>query len=200
MLTAITPLVASALAGFGPAAQASGTAEREAALLMLGRCRKRPGEVAVDLGYRDGEFLADVTALGIQPLVPLGGERLEAEPTWQRRTADPERQRQRERKLAVVRARNAARLAARGRRGVVAQRQRTRLEHLFGEGKEHHGLGRAQGRGLKRVDQQVKLTASAQNLKRLMQRRPRRRAAAAASALEAVSLTILAQIVGLEAP
>lgn len=46
--------------------------------------------------------------------------------------------------------------------------KRTRLEHLFGEAKEHHGLGRAHGRGLVRVDQQVKFTATAQNLKRLL--------------------------------
>lgn len=182
------------------ATQATGTAEREAALAMLRRRAPRPGEVSLDLGYRDGEFLAALLALGIQPLVPLGDEPLEPEPTWQRRAASRERQWQRERKLAVVRARNATRLAARGRRGASAQRQRTRLEHLFGEAKEHHGLGRAQGRGLKRVDQQVQLTASVQNLKRLLNARPRRRAAAAATAngQNGISSLILAQINDLE--
>lgn len=183
------------------ATQATGTAEREAALTMLKRRLKRPGELAADLGYRDGEFLAELMALGIQPLVPLGHERLEPEPQWQRRTFDPVRQAKRERQWAVVQARNATRLASRGRRGAAAQHQRTRLEHLFGEAKEHHGLARAHGRGLKRVDQQVKFTASVQNLKRLLSARPRRRAAAAlASAVEEVLAAIWRQNASPEGP
>jgi IS5 family transposase len=170
------------------ATQATGTAEREAALALLDALPTRPGELAADLGYRDGDFLAALRARGVQPLVPLQDEPLEAEPTWQRRTFNPERQRQREARLAAARARNATRLAARERRGAIAQRQRTRLEHLFAEGKEHHGLRRAHGRGLVRVDQQVKLTASAQNLKRWARARPRCRAAAALAAAGAAAL------------
>jgi transposase len=161
------------------ATQATGTAEREAALVLLDALAALPGELAADLGYRDGEFLAAVLKRGVQPLVPLQDEPLEAEPQWQRHTTNPQWQAQREAKLAAAQARNATRLAARGRRGAVAQRQRTRLEHLYAEGKEHHGLGRAHGRGLRRVDQQVKLTASVQNLKRWVRARPWRRAAAA---------------------
>jgi IS5 family transposase len=159
------------------ATQATGTAEREAALTLLDGLAALPAELAADLGYRDGDFLAAVLSRGVQPLVPLQEEPLEAEPTWQRRASSPERQRQREARLAAARARNATRLAVRGRRGAAAQRQRTRLEHLFGEGKEHHGLGEAAGRGLRRVDQQVILTASVQNLKRWVRSRPRRQAA-----------------------
>ena len=159
------------------ATQATGTAEREAALLLLDELAELPAELAGDLGYRDGGFLAAVLSRGVQPLVPLQDEPLEAEPTWVRRASSPAQQQQREAKLAAARARNATRLAVQGRRGVAAQRQRTRLEHLFGEGKEHHGLGEAEGRGLIRVDQQVKLTASVQNLKRWARSRPRRRAA-----------------------
>jgi IS5 family transposase len=158
------------------ATQATGTAEREAALTLLDGVAELPGELAADLGYRDGDFLAAVLGRGVQPLVPLQDEPLAAEPAWQRRASSPERQEQREAELAAARARNATRLAVQGRRGVAAQRQRTRLEHLFGEGKEHHGLGEAQGRGLTRVDQQVKLTASVQNLKRWACRRRRRAA------------------------
>jgi len=158
------------------ATQATGTAEREAALTLLERLAELPAELAADLAYRDGDFLAALLARGIQPLVPLQDEPLEAEPTWKRGTRNRTWQEQRAAKLAAARARNATRLAARQRRGAVAQRQRTRLEHLFAEGKEHHGLARAQGRGLKRVDQQVKLTASVQNLKR-WSRAKRRRAA-----------------------
>lgn len=158
------------------ATQATGTAEREAALTLLDGLAKLPGELAADLGYRDGDFLAAVLSRGVQPLVPLQDEPLEAEPTWQRRPSSPERQEKREAELAAARARNATRLAALGRRGATAQRQRTRLEHLFGEGKAHHGLGEAQGRGLTRVDQQIKLTASVQNLKRWACCRSRRAA------------------------
>jgi transposase len=159
------------------ATQATGTAEREAALTMLQRLQTVPTETAFDLGYRDGEFLADVLGLGCIPMVPLQDERLEPEPTWVRGTKNPERQAQRGRQLAVARARNRVRLAARSRRGATAQRQRSRLEHLFAEAKEHHGLARAHGRGCKRLDHQIKLTASVQNLKRLMRADSRRRAA-----------------------
>lgn len=175
---------------------ATGTAEREAALAMLARMDRPPDEAAFDLGYRDGEFLARVMDLGIQPLVPLQDEPLEEEPTWKRSTPDPERQEKRRRRVAAARARNATRLAARGRRGATAQRQRTRLEHLIGEAKEHHGLRRARGRGLVRLDQQIKLTASVQNLKRLLSPRRRRRAAAEVwlASPASISQTVLAQI------
>ena len=171
------------------ATQATGTAEREAALALLDGLAAPPSELAADLGYRDGDFLAAVLARGVQPLVPLQDEPLEAEPHWQRGTANPEWQAKRAAKAAAARARNATRRAARGWRGAVAQRQRTRLEHLFAEGKEHHGLGRAQGRGLVRVDQQVKLTASIQNLKRWVRARPQRRTAAALAAGAPVAAT-----------
>ena len=155
------------------ATQATGTGEREAALALLDRLPQRPEGLAADLGYREGEFLAAVLERGIQPFVPLGAEALEEVPTYQRRTFDTERMRKRLATLAAAKARNATRLAARTRAGKQAQRQRTRLEHLFGEAKEHHGLGRAHGRGLVRVDQQVKLTACVQNIKRLLKRRRR---------------------------
>ncbi len=165
------------------ATQASGTAEREATLCLLDELDQAPEELVADLGYRDGGFLAEVMERGITPLVPMGCERLEKEPVWKRATRDPARQEQRERRLAIARARNATRLASRGRRGVHAQRQRTKLEHLFAEAKEHHGMTRAHGRGLVRVDQQVKLTAATQNLKRLMASRGWKRAEAQAVAL-----------------
>jgi IS5 family transposase len=157
------------------ATPATGTAEREAALAMVGGMKRKPKQAAMDLGYRDGGFLAAMRAMGVQPLVPLGEEALEEEPTWQRRTNNARQYQRRQQLLAEARARNATRLAARGRQGVVAQRQRTRMEHLIGEGKEHHGLDRAEGRGVERLDQQIKLTAVAQNLKRLLVGLTRRR-------------------------
>jgi IS5 family transposase len=157
------------------ATPATGTAEREAALAMVGSMQRKPRQAAMDLGYRDSAFLAALLAMGVQPIVPLGEEALEAEPTWQRRTNNAVRYQQRQQARAEARARNATRLAARGRQGVGAQRQRTRLEHLIGEGKEHHGLDRADGYGVERLDQQIKLTAVVQNLKRLLTALTRRR-------------------------
>jgi hypothetical protein len=163
------------------ATQTTGTAEREAAIMMLDRCAVMPKELAADLGYRDGTFLAQVIERGIIPLVPLGEEKLEQEPVYRRATYNIEVARKRKQRVEAAWARNFARIAARGPRAPRAQRQRTRLEHLFGEAKEHHGLRRAYGRGLKRVDQQVKMTAAVQNIKRLMTSRHRRADAQAAA-------------------
>ena len=157
------------------ATQATGTAEREATIEMLDGLANRPSELAMDLGYRDGAFLVEVLQRGVVPLVPIGDEKPEQVPVWVRQTRDLNRQKWRSEQAAIARARNAVRAASKGRRGARAQRQRTRLEHLFAEGKDHHGLARAQGRGLKRVDQQVKLTAATQNLKRLITCGGRRR-------------------------
>jgi IS5 family transposase len=156
------------------ATHATGTAEREAACALLEQLPTKPKELVADLGYRDGDFLADILDQGVQPIVPIGDEPLEDEPSWTRRTYNLEHHKHRKQKQRAARARNQTRMASAGRRGATAQRQRTKLEHLYGEGKEHHGLGRAHGRGLVRVDQQVKLTATVQNLKRLLSRRPRR--------------------------
>jgi IS5 family transposase len=161
------------------ATQATGTAEREAALALLEALPSRCAELVADLAYRDGEFLAEVLMLGVQPIVSIGDEPQEAEPVWQKPTRDVERMRLRLKQLRAARAKNATRLASAGPRAVKAQRQRTRLEHLYAEAKGVHGLARARGRGLVRVDQQVKLTAAVQNLKRLLSARPKRKSAMA---------------------
>ena len=155
------------------ATQASGTAEREAACALLDGLSIMPRELVADLGYRDGEFLADVIDRGVQPLVPIGGQPLESEVHWRRRTYNLATHSRRKQQAREILARNQTRRASAGRHGAVAQHQRTRLEHLYAEAKEHHGLGRAHGRGLVRLDQQIKLTASVQNLKRLLTARRR---------------------------
>ena len=169
------------------ATQASGTAEREAACRLLDRLPKKPDCLAMDLGYRDGGFLADILERGVQPLVPLGGEPLEEVKVYKRRTYNITRELQRQAVCRAAQARNKTREASRGRRGAIAQRQRTRLEHLYAEAKNNHGLARAHGRGLVKVDQQIKMTAAVQNLKRLLQTRPKGRAAAAIYAVNPIS-------------
>ena len=59
----------------------------------------------------------------------------------------------------------------------VSQRMRKRIEELFGEAKEFMGLRRAKFRGVRFVREQVLMTATAQNIKRmvkLLAGRPRR--------------------------
>lgn len=166
------------------ATQASGLAEREAGLSLLDGLSALPDDLAMDLGYRDGEFLADVLERGVTPLVPLGKEPLEAEPVYQRTTNDIQTARNRKRKQAAAGARNLVRLIGRSRRATIAQKQRTRIEHLYGEAKEHHGLGRAQGWGVERLDKQIKLTATVQNMKRLLASRRLRTGAVQAATAE----------------
>ena len=105
------------------ATQATGTAEREATLAMLDNLDVLPDELAADLGYRDGAFLAELIERGVTPLVPIGDERLEEEPVWKRAAKSPAVKQQREERLGVARARNATRVASSGRRGAHAQRQ-----------------------------------------------------------------------------
>lgn len=64
----------------------------------------------------------------------------------------------------------------------ISQRMRKRIEELFGEAKEFMGLRRAKFRGVRFVREQVLMTATAQNIKRmvkLLAGRPRRAVACA---------------------
>ncbi len=155
------------------ATEANGNAEREATCALLDLLPQKPNELVADLGYRDSAFLVEMVQRGITPLVALPGEQ-EIVPTYKQRIYDVRKLRERYRAQQEARVRNQVRLIAKSRRGAKAQRQRTRLEHLYAEAKDNHGLGRARFRGLSKVDIQVKLTAAVQNLKRLMRARPRK--------------------------
>ncbi len=50
----------------------------------------------------------------------------------------------------------------------ISRKLRHRIEHLLGEAKQSHGLGRARFRGLAKMKEQATLTATVQNLKRLV--------------------------------
>ena len=50
----------------------------------------------------------------------------------------------------------------------ISRKLRIRSEHLFAEGKSHHGLARTLRGGLARVQRQFALSAVVQNLKRLV--------------------------------
>lgn len=175
--------------------RAASTAEREQALAILDAVLEkqedlglpeRPEVLSADAGYGAGHFVTDVLERGILPHVPLlAGEAPEEVPTWKRRTFDLERQRKRAEKVRLAVARNRVR-ELHGTRGYqVSRKLRIRNEHTFAEAKTCHGMRRARCRGLERVDIQMQLTATVQNLKRLaafVRRRPKGAAAAARAA------------------
>ena len=156
------------------ATPATGTAEREAALTMLDTLpgtvlTHAPPILAADTGYGASEFLAAVFDRGVIPHIPLlAAPALEPIPTWQRRTRKPHIQTQRTKKVREAHARNAVRTLVDTPPFLHSQRLRTRNEHLFAEAKEHHGMRRARHRGLRALQEQLYLTATVQNLKRLV--------------------------------
>lgn len=158
------------------ATQANGALERAAAREMLKKANHllpplSPGEgkrsFLADGNYTAGDFLAEVIALGYQPLVPMGDVRLEPLPTWKRRTYNLSNYIKRKERIRIARAKNLARTLKQSREYRRTYRYRVRIEHTFAEAKEHHGLGRARSYGLAAVDEQVKMTAVVQNIKRL---------------------------------
>ncbi len=139
------------------ASEANGTAELEVALELLdeheGRrewlgLKEAVGVLSADAGYGAGEFVADVIERGITPHTPLQARaELEALPTWKRKTYSLPRYRDRCEKVRRAMARNQVRLAQRTHGYRVSRKLRIRSEHIFAEGKNRHGLGRARYQG-----------------------------------------------------
>ncbi|WP_188433867.1 transposase [Kroppenstedtia guangzhouensis] len=75
--------------------------------------------------------------------------------------------RSRVQRVRWVKARNHVRELNRQQAAHRIRDLRKRVEHLFAEAKEWHGLRRARGRGLWCVQSQILLTAITQNLKRM---------------------------------
>jgi len=157
--------------------RATGTAEREAGLMMVDEVRENHDELGLrqtpeiltgDANYGATDFVAALMKRDIDPHVPLlASPEPEEVPTWQRRTFDLERMRARKRKVEEAKARNRVREIARSRGYKISRKLRVRVEHNFAEAKVLHGFDRARRRGLERVQQQATLTAVVQNLKRL---------------------------------
>jgi IS5 family transposase len=178
---------------------ATGTAERTAALEMLDEVLEtkdewglpnQPEILTGDTGYGASDFLGALFDRAIDAHVPLlAGEEKEALPVWQRRTFDLARKRARDRKLKEAQARNRVRDIHQTQGYTISRKLRIRSEHLFAEGKNQHGLGRARRRGLDRVHSQLLLTAIVQNLKRLVNFTGRKGwgSAAARSCIDVVS-------------
>jgi transposase len=126
---------------------ASGTAEREAALVMLGR-RKRRGRitVAADKAYDVAGFVETLRAGNITPHIAIDGHLTK---TGKRRKTRIDRRTTRHPGYAV------------------SQRLRKRIEEGFGWVKTTAGLAKTRHRGLERVGWMFTLTAAAYNLVRL---------------------------------
>ena len=125
--------------------------------------------LAADTGYGESTFIADLLDKGITPHIPLlASPHMEPIPRWKRKTYKPHILEKRKQKIRLTHARNTVRIYTKTSEYKLSQILRKRTEHLFAEGKQWHGLDRARCRGLHKLDRQLTLTASIQNLKRLV--------------------------------
>lgn len=124
----------------------TGKAERDGAIGLLDRARKRyrlsPSSLGADKAYFVKQFARDLLDRKIAPHLAAWG-------TW------------RDKALARVRMR------CRGLGYQMSQRARKKIEELWGEGKELHGLRRFSRRTLENVRQETFMIGWLLNLKRL---------------------------------
>jgi transposase len=144
--------------------EASGTAERSAALAMLDtvttRHAIRPATLGADKGFDSGEFFQDVESRGIVPHVPLV-----------KAPCAPETVIHHQRKPGVAaRHRMQARQSSDGYR--LSQKCRKKIEEVFGWLKGVAGLGRSRVVGRWKLQQLLEVGAAAFNLVRLRKLQP----------------------------
>lgn len=150
------------------------TTERDAALEMLDALEKNGFSkniqtLTTDKGYGETGFITDIIDRGITPHIPLlAKDTYEAEPSWKTNTYIPERLQKRIKKAKEINTRNHVRKLAQTHEYKLSQKRRKRVEHIFAEAKNWHGLDRARGRGIRAMQQQACLTATVQNIKRLV--------------------------------
>jgi transposase len=154
------------------ATRATGTAERSAGAELVRNLTHRPQEVLADSGYASGDFLAELESMGVRPIVSIHGKP-QPVPKWKRHTNNTKHQQNREQKVRNVTARNNALAAMKTSYAKAAYKERILIERLFAEAKERHGMRKARCTGQKKMDDQAKRTAAAQNLRRLANMRPK---------------------------
>jgi transposase len=124
----------------------SSASETTGCLALLRRARRRlrftPRTLGADKGYFSEAFIEALLQQGIEPHVAVDARR---------------------RRPAHAR----VRMRVRGLGYQLSQRCRKKIEELFGEGKDWHGLRRFRRRGLARVRQETYLIGWVLNLKRL---------------------------------
>ena len=132
--------------------EANGYAEREAAVVMIRRTkrrRKRMKTVAGDRGYDAGEFLLAVEAEGLKPMVAIREGRIRS-------------------KTPGAEARQRARRRQRTASYSVSQRKRKLTEEGFGWSKTTGGLRRSRHAARWKLGQQSLITGAAYNLLRIV--------------------------------
>jgi hypothetical protein len=132
--------------------EANGRAERDAALAMIRRTkRRRKGmkTVAGDRGYDAGEFLLEVESEGVKPMVAIRDGKIRS------RTAGAD-------------ARKRARCRQRTKSYAVSQRKRKLTEEGFGWTKTIGGLRRSRHAARWKLGQQSLITGAAYNLLRIV--------------------------------
>ena len=157
------------------ATMASRSSEPKAALDMLEELERfsalnhKKKTLTADTGYGSAEFIADVLDKDIIPHIPLlAGSQPEPIPTWKNRSYKPHLLAKRKQKVRLAKARNKARAICLTSDYKLSQKLRKRLEHIFAEAKICHGMRRARCHGLPSVQDQLYMTATVQNLKRLV--------------------------------
>lgn len=133
------------LLGIGVETFRSSASETEACQSLLQRARRRmgyrPKTLGADKGYFSAGMIEHLLEHGIEPHIAVD----------------------RGKQTAHTR----VRMRARGRGYRLSQRCRKKIEELFGEGKDWHGLRRFRRRGLYRVREEAWLIGWVLNLKRL---------------------------------
>jgi transposase len=133
-----TGLVVAAMA-----TQSSTTAEREAALAMLPRIKRKARiTLGADKAYQHEAFIRELRQRAVTPHVAEHAHN----PVWRNFLTDQERQ---------------------GAGYVMSQKKRKLVEKVFGWMKQDRGLRQVKLRGLRKVDWMVRLAAAAHNLVRL---------------------------------
>jgi len=134
------------LLGIGEEIFAGPTSEEQGCLSILKRLRRRfrfsPSSMGADKGYFHEAFLAHLFGQGIEPHVAP----MSIGSSWLHRRV---------------------RMRVRGQPYRLSQRCRKKIEELFGEAKDWHGLRRVRRRGRLRVRQELHLIGWVLNLKRL---------------------------------
>lgn len=168
--------------------EASGTAERRAAVEMLQEARSNWGylikeaALSADKAYCTRQFLAEAEALGLIPYVAVASKLKRKEPRrYKRKAPDVAAQQRRLRERREVEAGNRLLDRVGTPEYLKAQRLRTVNERDFAEAKAL-GMDRARYRGRDKVAQQSWMTAAVQNVRRLLSWLRRHPAAPAARA------------------
>ena len=167
---------------------AKSSSERQAALEHLDLIRDRfeleVKKLSADKLYGSTSMLKEMQKRDIALHAPLlAGNKMEEIPVYRKVARKANLIEKRKEKIHEINLRNAHRQLQQTRTFALSQRLRIRVEHIFAEAKEHHGLRRSRYRTLTRQQEQANLTATVQNLKRIVSFIGRNRPTAVAAAM-----------------